>query len=431
MVVWALSFIAAVGVGVTCFIWGMHLAARRCHEVEEELLVSEANIRIILKSIPDLICRLREDGTYLDLKGNEMELELSTGRFIGNNDRNFLPPPQTEDTLACIEKAIKTQEIQVMEYWLPTHDDHVQDIEARIAPYGKNEVLVILRNITEQVHMRKLLVQTEKMMTIGGLAAGMAHEINNPLGGIMQGAQIILQRIDPKLKKNRDAAEALDLDLEKMKTYLQNRKVIASLDIIRESGNRAAKTVNNMLKFTRKGETDKSSLNINQLIENTIELASKDYDLKRNYDFRNIILKKDFCHDLPEVTCAESEIQQVAFNLLKNASQAMTDNKQIKGVHQDYKPEINIQTRLEESHVVIKISDNGPGIPQETQSHLFEPFYTTKKTGSGTGLGLFVSYYILVNNHNGSITVESSEGEGATFTIKLPVNGHKQSSNEV
>jgi signal transduction histidine kinase len=431
MLEWFIYVIVTVIVGIGHFYFGRYVATRRCLEIKRELTASEEQNRVILNAIPDLIFRVHRDGTYIDFKGNESELAVPPDKIIGNNARDLLPSVQAESTMASIEKAVDTQEVQLIEYSLPTQSGQVQHFEARIAPAGGDEVLVIVRNINEQIRMRKLMIQTEKMMTVGGLAAGMAHEINNPLGGIIQGAQIITQRIDPNLTKNREAAKSLDLDLEKVVNYMETRKIIDSLSIIKESGNRAARIVNNMLKFTRKGDSHKSTQDINQLIDHAIDLATKDYDLKRKYDFMKISLRKNYDPHLPRIVCAESEIEQVLFNLLKNASQAMNEMEINKHTPPDYKPMIQIDTSLEDDQVLIKIKDNGPGVPDEKLPHLFEPFFTTKKTGSGTGLGLFVSYYIIVNNHKGWIGVDSQKGTGTTFSIKLPLNTTGESNHEI
>jgi signal transduction histidine kinase len=150
------------------------------------------------------------------------------------------------------------------------------------------------------------------------------------------------------------------------------------------------------------------------VIERTVELASNDYDLKKQYDFRHIKIIRDFDPDLPRVPCVISEIEQVLLNLLRNAGQAIYSQRDRTEV-----PRIILRTRQDEGSARIEVEDNGPGMDETVRKRIFEPFFTTK--GMGTGLGLSVSYFIITNNHFGSIRAESSPGKGTRFIIQLPL----------
>lgn len=152
---------------------------------------------------------------------------------------------------------------------------------------------------------------------------------------------------------------------------------------------------------------------INRLIDNTVEIAKNDYDLKKKYDFRYIRITRDYDPDLKPVVCTAMEIEQVILNLLKNAAQAMAGKQQ-------KSPEIVLRTRREGAYIRIEVRDNGPGMDRKTGKRIFEPFYTTKSIGMGTGLGLSVSYFIITGNHKGMMSVESEPGKGAAFIIQLP-----------
>ncbi|MBN2158208.1 MAG: PAS domain S-box protein [Spirochaetes bacterium] len=274
----------------------------------------------------------------------------------------------------------------------------------------------MMNDLTEKKINQEMMIQTEKMTSLGGLAAGMAHEINNPLGIILQGAQGALSRLSSAVKKNKDAAAKMGLDFDRVLEFLQERDIVEYLEGIRDAGNRAAKIVSNMLQFSRRSETSIAPVDINLLIDKTIEIASNDYDLKKKYNFRKIQIIREYNLKLKKVPCSETGIQQVILNLLKNAAQAMGNVKSDK-----FKPVITIRTGKRGRSAVIEVTDNGPGIDSNVQRHIFEPFYTTKGMGGGTGLGLSVSHYIIDKNHNGSITVESKPGKGATFIISLPL----------
>jgi polar amino acid transport system substrate-binding protein len=259
-----------------------------------------------------------------------------------------------------------------------------------------------------------MMIQSEKMLSVGGLAAGMAHEINNPLAGILQNAEVIKRRFDLDLPANRKEAENLKIDLSKIREYLINRNILKMLTQVQDSGKRASRIVKDMLSFSRKNDSSNAFYDIPDLIEKTIDLASKDYDLKKKFDFRNILIDKEYEKNIPQVPCNFSNIQQVFFNILKNGAQAMQENKK-------KKPKFMIKIKKEQEFVRIEIRDNGPGIPKENISRIFEPFFTTKDIGLGTGLGLSVSYFIINENHRGTMVVESESGKGANFIIRLPI----------
>ena len=261
------------------------------------------------------------------------------------------------------------------------------------------------------------MVQTEKMMSVGGLAAGMAHEINNPLGIMVQAVQNIERRVSTELPSNAKAAEELGVSLTTIHDYLEKRRILTMLDDIREAGTRAAKIVANMLQFSRRSESALQYGGIDQLIDQSVELAGNDYDLKKKFDFRHINIVRNYTQDIPDIKMVATEIEQVLLNLLKNAAQAFADKD-----FKNEKPTITIDTCKEDDFIKITISDNGPGMPEEIRKRIFEPFFTTKPVGTGTGLGLSVSFMIITNNHKGRLEVESSPDRGTTFTIRLPLN---------
>lgn len=276
-------------------------------------------------------------------------------------------------------------------------------------------VLVFLTDTTERKQTEELMIQTEKMMSVGGLAAGMAHELNNPLGGILQGIQNIQRRLSPDLNSNYEPAKELGIDLHHLQQYMEKREILTFFDGIKNSGRKASEIISNMLQFSRKSESRKAPTNLIELMENVLELAGKDYDLKKKYDFRNIDVTKEFDSDLPLIPCTETEIEQVVLNLLNNAAYAMAKEGG-KGPNC-----ITIRLSIDQNAARVEIEDNGPGMDEATKKRIFEPFFTTKPLGEGTGLGLSVSYMIITNNHKGTMEVESEPGKGSTFIIRLPL----------
>ncbi len=331
--------------------------------------------------------------------------------------------PINKEGLRLTEEAIQTGKRQ-RPYELELLHKNGQKVyaevhEAPVVQDGKTVMIVgALTDITERRRIEEMMLQNEKMMTVGSLAAGMAHEINNPLGIILQGVQAIMMKLSFDFEINRNLADEIGIDLLKMKEYLKRSEVTQYLAGIREAGIRAADIVSGMLQFSRRSSGQKRPVTIHRLIERSIELISKDYDLEKKYDFKNVAIVKNFDPDLKEVNCISNEIEQVMLNLLKNAVQALHEMKG-EGLH----PKIEIITRKAQENAVIIISDNGPGIDEYSKKHLFEPFYTTKLPGEGTGLGLAVVFFIVVKNHGGSISVESEVGQGSRFIIQLPIEG--------
>ncbi|WP_243438163.1 sensor histidine kinase [Fundidesulfovibrio soli] len=291
----------------------------------------------------------------------------------------------------------------VRETYLCEQGEHVHQLRL----YGS------INDITERTRMQELMVQTEKMMSVGGLAAGMAHEINNPLSGILQSIQVIMRRLGEPNGPNAMAARESGCTLDSVTGYMERRGILTGLNSIRESSVRVAQVVRNMLEFSRRSESTNAPADINDLLEKTVELYSTDYDLNNKYDFRNIRLERRFESGLPQVPCSRTQIQQVIMNLLGNAAYALRGTPQ---------PAIVLRTLLDGDAVRIEVQDNGPGMDEPTRRKIFEPFFTTKPVGSGTGLGLSVSYFIVTNNHKGSIEVDSSPGNGARFIIRLPLS---------
>ena len=277
------------------------------------------------------------------------------------------------------------------------------------------EALSLRKREDEKQRLEEMMVQSEKMISIGGLAAGMAHEINNPLAGILQNAQVIQNRLKKDLPKNVQVADELNIKLTDIQGYMKKREIFKMLDSVMDAGKRAAVIVSNMLSFSRKSNSGYVAEEITKLLHKTLELAKSDYNLKKRFDFKRIAISTNYADNIPRVLCKASEIQQVFFNILTNGAQAMMSWDKIKN------PCFDLSISYDSTWVKIEIKDNGPGMKDDTKKRVFEPFFTTKGVGEGTGLGLAVSYFIITESHNGSIEVQSKHHEGTTFIIKLPV----------
>ena len=293
----------------------------------------------------------------------------------------------------------------------------------RLSYEGRPAILIFLRDVSQQRQLEAQLFQNEKMASIGQLAAGVAHEINNPVGFVNSNLHTLgeyYRDIETLVASYREALtgiEALapdannDMILNKIKEVMRREENV-DLDFIFEDGPqlidesregmaRIKKIVSDLKDFAHPGSQDRQAIDINSSIESTLNIVWN--ELKYN---ANVV--KDF-GELPKIEGYPQQLNQVFMNLLVNAAQSMKE-----------KGEITIQTRATNSHVEIKISDTGCGITEEDLKRIYDPFFTTKPVGKGTGLGLNVSFNI-VKKHNGAIHATSEVGRGTTFTIALPL----------
>lgn len=396
-------------------------------ERQAELAFERSFVQSIIDAMPSIVIALNAQGKVTHMNHQAKKCMLTTPS-TGNLPELNIILPQLSDEIDNICAAISAR--SPLQLTLTSKNEQGATVyqEAQLAPLPESFAGAVLRvdDVTQRMHMEEMMIQTEKMMSVGGLAAGMAHEINNPLGAILQGAQNIRRRLSDAVPANHTAAEQVGCSLGNIISYLDNRKITFFLQGIQDAGERAATIVSNMLTFSRRSDTKPTATDLHAALNTTVQLASSDYDLKKNYDFRLITIDREFDPDLGEVTCYAIELEQVLLNLLRNAAQSVAT----KGSHlsetgkaADFTPRITLSTHKDGEWAVIQVRDNGTGMSSETKRRIFEPFFTTKETGKGTGLGLSVSYFIISKNHRGSLTAESEEGLGTTFTIRIPING--------
>jgi PAS domain S-box-containing protein len=298
------------------------------------------------------------------------------------------------------------------------------NFEIRVSPMITEEKpgwVVRIDEITKKMQMEDMIVQSEKMMSLGGLAAGMAHEINNPLGAILQSIQNIKRRLDPSHERNQVIAKKHDLDLTKLVAYVEEQRVSRFLNGIQQSGQRAAHIVSDMLSFARPSKTVTEPIVLFDAVMSAIRLAASDYDHKRSFDFHKIDIHCAEATKLSKVLAQKNQIEQVFLNLISNAAQAFALSPEIERT-----PQIKLSIEDVNESIRIQVEDNGPGMPEAVRKRVFEPFFTTKPEGVGTGLGLSVSFFIISEQMQGSLEVDSIEGEGTVFTIVLPKFNAKQ-----
>ena len=283
---------------------------------------------------------------------------------------------------------------------------------------GVEGAVIRVDDVTDRVRLEEMMIQSEKMLSVGGLAAGMAHEINNPLAGILQCASVLENRLLGDLPANHNAAEAAGTTLKAIRQYLTMRKLPGMIENIHTSGRLAAAIVRNMLSFARKSERVVSSHDLGILLDQSIDLLKTDYDMKKHYDFKRIEIIRRYADDAELVPCEASKIQQVFMNVLKNGAEAMAEVADASA-----SPKFTLRVRNDGAWVHVEIEDNGPGMEEETRRRIFEPFFTTKAVGMGTGLGLSVSYFIITEDHGGEMSAHAADDGGTRFVIRLPKEG--------
>jgi two-component system NtrC family sensor kinase len=322
----------------------------------------------------------------------------------------------------------ETATVQHRDRWLEITVDPLLSDEGELTG-----AVHIVRDITEQYRlinsstdanelvenslqtMQRQIVQQEKMASIGQLAAGVAHEINNPMGFITSNLTSLVKyadRLDEYIAALLTSLYSCPAhpgisELDALRQKLKVDYIISDVrELVNESldgAHRVQRIVQDLKNFSRLDQMESCHINLNEALETTINIAWNELKYIST-------LERDF-GDIPDIICYPQQLNQVFLNLLVNAAQAM-----------EKQGEIKVCTWADRDNVFVSVADNGKGMAEEIKRHIFEPFFTTKETGKGTGLGLSISADI-VHKHGGEITVASEIGVGTTFTVRFPVRG--------
>lgn len=371
----------------------------------------------IINSMPSMIIGVNRQGNITHWNSSAtVETELLPHQVLGKSICNFQTtiPVSLDD----IEYSIASGQAKHFKQDAVLNGTHShQDIT--IYPLlssgrsGSEGAVIRIDDISNQIQLESMLIQNNRLVSLGELTASLVHELNNPLASISQNTQALKRRALSEEPCNIDTAKQVGMDWNAYQQFISERDLEKLLTNIQKAGQRASEIIHNTLRYARGKSCDHQETNINYLIKNTVEILG--IERKKPTVTYNLI------QPAPMATVNSSEIQQVLINLIQNAEQALAGSNN---------PSLTIETGIEEKQVFIKVKDNGPGIAPEMLDRIFEPFYTTKDEGQGTGLGLSISHYIITEQHSGSLTVCSCLQQGTEFTINLPLNPSKNQSSE-
>ncbi len=393
----------------------------------EALKESEAKFRSLIQIAPVLIVHLTPDHNIIEFNNAAEKFYGSKREDILGKDylELFLPKERRDDFLEAVKKVLAGEPTRGLENYFSTPDgekrllswDMDRRLDANNKPIG---VIAVGQDITgrreaeeELLLAQSKIIHQEKMASIGQLAAGVAHEINNPMGFITSNLRTldkyaekftefiqVQARVITSLCSSHEA-EALNERRKRLKLDYITEDIKELISESLEGANRVKTIVQNLKSFSRVDEAAYKPADINQCIESTLNIVWNELKYKTT-------VRTEY-GDIPLTKCYPQQLNQVFMNVFVNAAHAI-----------EKRGEIGVKTWDNDGSIYISISDTGQGIPDEKISRIFEPFFTTKELGKGTGLGLSICYEI-VEKHNGEITVKSEVGKGTSFTIKIPV----------
>jgi len=362
--------------------------------LEEEIRKSEAKYRSIFNNIPEPVFVLdAENLEILDCNNSVTAVYgFEKGNIVKTSFLDFFDENERDHYLKDIKQSdIINQTRQV------TKDGRAIFVDIRISPseyMGQEALLVTASDITNRLMAEQQLIQAGKMATLGEMATGIAHELNQPLTVIKTASSFLIKKVSNSQKIKEEILKTMAEEID------------SHVD-------RASRIISHLREFGRKSEVRKGRVDVNEALVKALDMFSQQLKL------RNIEVVKNLDPKLPAVLADANRLEQIFVNLLINARDAI-EEKWEKEASAEEPKRIYLKTSIQEGKVTIAVMDNGSGIPDHVRDRIFEPFFTTKTVGKGTGLGLSISYGI-VQDYNGTITVSSRENEGSEFVIQFPL----------
>lgn len=407
----------------------------------QELTAEQELLRSLMNSLPDAIY-------FKDTQSRFTRINPALANFfglanpeaaVGKTDADFQQGAAAQQKMADEQSIFATGQpiLNLLEKscvgdkssWVSTTKVPLRDAQGKITGLVgiSRDVTTQMQSETQQRLLEVQLYEARKLEAVGQLAAGIAHEINTPIqyiGDNTRFAQESVATIFKVLRSHEELLAAAKKSALTPEVIAPAEQLVAASDLnylyaqvpaaIKESLDgveRVATIVRAMKEFSHPGGKEKIAADLNRAIESTVTVARNEWKFMAD-------VKMDLSPDLPHVSCFLGEFNQCILNLVVNASHAIGDvvkkNPGTKGI-------ITVQTRRDNDHVVVRVTDTGTGIPEKVRPHIFEPFYTTKDVGKGTGQGLAITYGSIVNKHGGTVSFETEMGRGTTFILRLPI----------
>ncbi|MFL0354668.1 ATP-binding protein [Xanthomarina sp. GH4-25] len=365
------------------------------------------------KELQDYFQYLNKEMNIPFMYGLEQKRRVQTlAYFSGGLIGMAAPNEQSEDSMRLLERFASVFNLTYTRF----NDLKIAEAQAKKAEEDLINLQLAKKSAENALSELQLtqtqLIQSEKMASLGELTAGIAHEIQNPLNFVNNFSEVSKELLDEMLEEIENG------DMEEVKAIMND--VIQNLEKINHHGKRADGIVKGMLQHSRASGDKKELTDINALADEYLRLAY--HGLRAKDKSFNASLITDFDDKIGTVSVIPQDIGRVILNLLTNAFYIVNEKKQSN--QNGYEPTVSLVTKKEVNGVTISVKDNGNGIPKKVLNKIFQPFFTTKPTGQGTGLGLSMSYDIITKGHGGELLVETKDGEGTTFSIQLPIKSN-------
>ncbi|AGC44092.1 sensory box histidine kinase/response regulator [Myxococcus stipitatus DSM 14675] len=375
-------------------------------QAEEELRRSEVSFRTLIQSLPDLVAVFDRDARvrYANLKVARALGYSDVRELVGKHISDMIPPEDLASADARMHEALRTGRNALQDRRMVRRDGGILHVESTTFPLhfdGEDSIVSVAHDLTERHQMQARLRLAERMASVGTLAAGVAHEINNPLAYLTANLAFAREELS-----HLPAPGEPGVDPELLRSLADAQSALAEAQ---QGAERVRTIVRDLKTFSRVDALEDSVIDVRQVLDSTLNLATTEIRHRAR-------VVKSF-EDVPPVRANESRLGQVFLNLLVNAAQAIPEGA-------PERHEIRVTTRLgDASRVMVEVADTGVGIATEHLPRLFDPFFTTKAPGVGTGLGLSICHN-LVTALGGEIRVRSAPGKGSTFQVLLPASEH-------
>jgi histidine kinase len=372
----------------------MNLDITHHKELEEELERSEKKYRDIFSNIRNPIFVLDADTLEIIDCNNSVQgvYGYSRDEITGKSFLSLLPENEKNRYVKELKRVSVINQVKQIR-----KDNEIIFVDLWVSPSeypGREVLLVTTSDITQRLETEQQLIQASKMATLGEMATGVAHELNQPLAVIKTASRFFMKKVNKR--------EKIDDDI----LFTMSEEIDSHVD-------RATRIINHMRQFGRKSDQKLDEIQINDVLEKSFEIFSQQLMV------RGIEVAWEIEEGLPPIMADAGRLEQVFINLLINARDAIEENWELKSPQKGDK-KITLKSRSEGKRVVVEVQDTGGGVAESNLDKVFEPFFTTKEAGKGTGLGLSISYRI-VHDLGGSIRVVSQKGNGARFIITFPI----------